>query len=324
VQSSTTVNDARSIISGAYQKDWSNYTLELDARKLSGAEGFLIGFAAGSPNNFYWWNLGGWNNTRSVLQRADGGGANEVKALEGKSLETGRDYHVKVIVAGSKIELYLDGVLQLSYTQPTEKGLYQVATRDSKTGDVRVKVVNPGPSTARTSVSVGGSMEVAPKVDVTEIVGSPSDVNTKADPTNVVPVSRTWDGGANAFTYDFPAYSITFLTLHQAPPSCAVSYKVSGAWSGGFNAQLAIKSLGPKPIDGWKLGWTFADLQTVSSGWSATYVQSGKAVTATNLSWNAKLKPGQRTSIGFIGATNGGSNPVPKAFTLNGKQCLVE
>ncbi len=31
---------------GAYAKDWSNYTLELDATKQSGAEGFLVGFGA--------------------------------------------------------------------------------------------------------------------------------------------------------------------------------------------------------------------------------------------------------------------------------------
>ena len=69
------VNDARSIVTGAYDKDWSNYTLELDATKLAGAEGFLVGFGATGANNYYWWNLGGWNNTRSVLQKAAGGGA---------------------------------------------------------------------------------------------------------------------------------------------------------------------------------------------------------------------------------------------------------
>ncbi len=92
VQSSTSVNDARSIINGAYTKDWTNYTLELDATKLSGAEGFLIGFGAKATNDYYWWNLGGWNNTRSVLQRANGGSANEVKALEGTGVTTGQTY----------------------------------------------------------------------------------------------------------------------------------------------------------------------------------------------------------------------------------------
>ncbi|MDP3891710.1 MAG: alpha-L-arabinofuranosidase C-terminal domain-containing protein, partial [Nocardioides sp.] len=88
VQSSTSVTDARSIISGAYSKDWTNYTLELDATKLAGSEGFLVGFGAQASNDYYWWNLGGWNNTRSVLQRADGGAAGEVKAVEGATVAT--------------------------------------------------------------------------------------------------------------------------------------------------------------------------------------------------------------------------------------------
>ena len=47
--------------------------------------------APGGPNDYYWWNLGGWNNTRSVLQQADGGAANEVAAVEGHRIATGRD-----------------------------------------------------------------------------------------------------------------------------------------------------------------------------------------------------------------------------------------
>jgi hypothetical protein len=323
VQSSGTVNDARSIITGAYAKDWTNYTLELDARKVSGAEGFLVGFAAGGPNNFYWWNLGGWNNTRQALQRADGGSANEVAAVEGHSITTGQDYHVKVVVSGSKIDLYLDGVLQMSYTQPTAKGLYEVVTRDSKSGDLRVKVVNPGPSTARTAVHVKGAMQVDDQVGVTELVGSPSDTNTKADPTNIVPVSRTWDGGANEFSYDFPAYSVTFLTLRKEPPGCSVSYSVSGSWRGGFSAEVSVKNLGEQAISGWTLGWTFGDRETITTGWSAAYTQTGATVAAKSLSWNSSIKPGKRQTIGFIGATNGGKVTVPGAFTLNGKPCTT-
>lgn len=213
---SGSAEDARSVPTGAYDVDWSNYTLELDARKLSGNEGFLVGFAAGSASDYYWWNLGGWNNSRSVLQRADGGSASEVKALEGESVETDRDYQVKVVVDGRTIELYLDGELQMTYTEPVEKSLYQVVTHDEQTGDLLVKVVNPGSVTARTAVDVQGAYEVAPEVAVTEIVADPSATNSKADPENVVPVDRTWDGGANEFTYEFPASSVTFLRLSEA------------------------------------------------------------------------------------------------------------
>ncbi|MEG3615788.1 alpha-L-arabinofuranosidase C-terminal domain-containing protein [Isoptericola haloaureus] len=212
---SGTANDARSVPTGAYDVDWSNYTLELDARKLSGDEGFLVGFAAGGADDYFWWNLGGWGNTRSVLQRANGGDAGVVTALENQSFTTGQDYHIKVVVSGRTVELYLDGELQMTYTEPAEKSLYQVVTHDEDTGEMIVKVVNPGASTARTDVSVTGAFEVASDVAVTEMVADPSAANTKADKTHVVPVDRAWDGGANEFTYDFPAHSVTFLRLAE-------------------------------------------------------------------------------------------------------------
>jgi hypothetical protein len=111
--------------------------------------------------------------------------------------------------------MYLDGQLQMTYTEPVAKSLYQVVTRDADTGELVVKVVNPTTTTARTAVSVEG-VEVAETVGVTEMVAAPSATNTKANKTNVVPVDRVFDGGGSAFSYDFPAHSITFLRLSPA------------------------------------------------------------------------------------------------------------
>jgi alpha-L-arabinofuranosidase len=224
VQSAADVTDARSIITDAYTKDWDNYTLELDARKLGGSEAFLVGFGAGGRDDFYWWNLGGWNNTRQALQRADGGPAGEVAAVERHSLETGRDYHVKVVVSGRTIELYLDGELQMKYTEPTTESLYQVVTRDAETGELVLKVVNPFESVARTAVTVDG-YEVDRSAEVIEMSGAPSAMNTKAQPERIVPVEGTTtldvsrSDGDSGFSYDFPAHSITFLRLKESTGS---------------------------------------------------------------------------------------------------------
>ncbi|MDT0165376.1 alpha-L-arabinofuranosidase C-terminal domain-containing protein [Actinotalea sp. AC32] len=214
VQSSTTVTDARSIVTDAYAKDWSSYTLEVDARKLAGSEGFLIGFAAGGANDFYWWNVGGWNNTRQALQRASGGTANEVMAVEGHSVETGRDYRVRVEVAGRSIRLYLDDVLQMEYTEPAPADVvHQVVTRDVETGDLVAKVVNTSDTVMRTTVEVS-DVALEGTATVTELTAaSLADTNTKADPDRVVPVERTLDGVSGSFTYELPAQSVTILRL---------------------------------------------------------------------------------------------------------------
>ncbi|SFD71902.1 alpha-L-arabinofuranosidase C-terminal domain-containing protein [Streptomyces aidingensis] len=216
VQSSDTTTDARSVITDGYTKDWTNYTLELDARKISGSEGFLIGFAAQGGNDYYWWNIGGWNNTRSVLQRAQGGSAAEVKAVEGTGVETGVTNKVKIVVAGNTISLYLNDELHMTHEAADNEKLFQVVTRDKATGDLVAKVVNTSAETVRTRVEVS-DVAVEPSGEIIQMTASSlTDTNTKADPTNVMPVTRQIDGLSNSFDYDFPPQSVTFLRMHTA------------------------------------------------------------------------------------------------------------
>jgi len=90
-------------------------------------------------------------------------------------------------------------------------------------------------------------------------------------------------------------------------------------WPGGFTAAITIKNTGTTTIGpGWTLVFTWpATGQSVTSGWSATYTQSGQAVTAKSLDYNGSIAPGASVSIGFNGAWTG-SNPEPTSFTLNG------
>ncbi|GII81264.1 hypothetical protein Sru01_62460 [Sphaerisporangium rufum] len=104
-----------------------------------------------------------------------------------------------------------------------------------------------------------------------------------------------------------------------AASGCRVNYTITSQWADGFTASIDITNLGDA-VSGWKLGWTFGAGQKVTSGWSATYAQSGSAVTAANASYNGSLGTGASTSIGFQGAS-GGSNPAPASFTLNGVTC---
>jgi alpha-L-arabinofuranosidase len=219
-QTSTSVEDARSVPAGAYDQDWTNYTLEVEATKRAGAEGFLVGFAANGGQDFYWWNIGGWANTRSVLERAAGSRQGEVAARAGNfSLTTGQTYDVRVEVDGRTIRLYLDDELHLTYTEPAPAStLHQVVTRDVETGELIVKVVNSSPATAVTDVSVA-DVTLAGTGTATVMSADPAAVNTKEDPTAVVPVEHTLAGLGNEFTHEFPGNSITFLRLAVAAES---------------------------------------------------------------------------------------------------------
>lgn len=105
----------------------------------------------------------------------------------------------------------------------------------------------------------------------------------------------------------------------SAATGCAVTYTAS-TWTGGFSSNITIKNLGDA-VSTWSLGFTFPSVgQKVGQGWSATFVQSGTAVTAQNVSYNGSLGTGASTSIGFNGTWTD-SNPVPASFTLNGVTC---
>jgi cellulase/cellobiase CelA1 len=110
-------------------------------------------------------------------------------------------------------------------------------------------------------------------------------------------------------------------TLLIAPvPTCAVTYRTTSSWAGGFVAQVTIAAIGTTPIQGWGLAFTFAGDQHITNAWNATTTQSGAAVTARNLEYNSNIAPGSSTTLGFMGTWHNSDAP-PTAFTVNGAPC---
>ncbi|GEK20427.1 hypothetical protein CXY01_09470 [Cellulomonas xylanilytica] len=103
--------------------------------------------------------------------------------------------------------------------------------------------------------------------------------------------------------------------------SCKVTYTAS-SWNTGFTASVKVTNTGTTALNGWSLGFSFANGQKVTQGWSADWSQSGTAVTAKNAAWNGTLGAGQSTDIGFNGS-HSGTNTNPTAFTLNGATCAI-
>ncbi|MDX3632366.1 cellulose binding domain-containing protein [Streptomyces europaeiscabiei] len=104
--------------------------------------------------------------------------------------------------------------------------------------------------------------------------------------------------------------------------ACAVTYKVTNEWSGGFQADVQLSNTGTSAWTGWSLGWTFPNGQSVSQIWNATHTQSGSAVTARNIGWNGTVAAGSSVSFGFTGSRSG-ANGRPTAFKLGDQSCTV-
>lgn len=191
---------------------WQNYDLRVKATKKSGREGFLVAFGVKDTGNYYWWNLGGWNNTRSAVEKSVGG-AKQTMTENATTIETGRTYDLHVEVRGRQVSLYVDGRKWGGFTDDkVAEPFRQVVTRDAATGELIVKVVNAQASPARTAIDLGAGTEVAGTARVTTLAADPAAQNT-ADERPVQPRSSTFDGVGSTFSYTFPAHSVTFMRI---------------------------------------------------------------------------------------------------------------
>jgi len=92
--------------------------------------------------------------------------------------------------------------------------LFYVATRDTKTGTVYLKVVNAGgsPQTVKLDMKgvtkvVSGGQQIVLKAD------KPEDTNSITEPEKIIPVASKTTGLGKSFTRVFPAWSITILQV---------------------------------------------------------------------------------------------------------------
>jgi alpha-L-arabinofuranosidase len=190
--------------------DWADYTLTLKARKISGAEGFLISFAAQRDSEKSWWNIGGWGNLRSGIEL--GGQSLDEKRCR---VETGRWYDIKVELKGDQVKCWLDGKLMHDVRRAPVKSMYGVA--GLKGSDVILKVVNAAGQAQETQIDLAGAASLEPTAQALVMTAeSEQDENSFDQPEKVAPKAMAVSGVESSFKFTFPARSVTVLTLKQA------------------------------------------------------------------------------------------------------------
>jgi len=97
---------------------WSDYTLSARARKLGGQEGFLILFNVVDGQNWTWWNIGGWGNTRQAIENCVAGNKSTLDGSVAGRVTTGQWYDLRVELKGPSIRCYLNDALILDATYP--------------------------------------------------------------------------------------------------------------------------------------------------------------------------------------------------------------
>ena len=196
--------------------DMQNYTFTVEAVKTDGEEGFLIPFAVQSKDENYFWNLGGWGNTVSCLQKVSGGGKTGqlLKTASDFTVETGRTYQLKVVVSGTRVQCCVDGECLIDYDtgNPAEANAYCVVSTD-ETGDIIVKYVNVTAEKRTVAFDFGSAAVGAARVQ--QLSGSDPDfANTFGEAEDNLGVEEfTLSGLPAQFNLTVPAYSVTVLRL---------------------------------------------------------------------------------------------------------------
>ncbi|MFD4639877.1 cellulose binding domain-containing protein [Lentzea sp. NPDC058436] len=106
------------------------------------------------------------------------------------------------------------------------------------------------------------------------------------------------------------------------PPSCVVVYRITGQWSGAFQAEVTVRNVSGALVEGWTVRWRFAEGESVTQLWNGTASQSGVNVSVTNADYNALIVADGSVSFGFNGSATAPSSP-PASFSLNGNACTT-
>ncbi len=202
-----------------------NCTIELDAVKNSGDEGFLVSFAYADGNNYAWWNLGGWGNARHGIEQAVGGTKSTLATADG-TIETGRTYHLKIVRNGLNTRCFIDDELIHDVTLSAAGGqsLYLCAALNEAEDAAIVKVINYNgtdiPATFRFSdATISGEAKM-------RVMSNPDNYaeNSMDNPMKVSPRAQTLPSSDGQLSYTVPAYSLSVITI----PLSNVSADVSG------------------------------------------------------------------------------------------------
>lgn len=189
-----------------------DYTLEMDATKNSGNEGFLIAFNYDDPDNFIWWNIGGWNNSQHAIEQCVGGSKRTLTKASG-SITQGKTYRIRIVKTGNEVYCYFDNSLCHHITLPDARKLYTCAALNEAEDTLIVKLVNMGQATEATlrfkDFQWTGQVEQ-------EVLSSTSglDENSMTELNKVKPVLRTMnEGEPSMLNIQCPAHSLNILRI---------------------------------------------------------------------------------------------------------------
>lgn len=194
----------------AGNKSWTDYTLQLKARKITGKEGFLVLFHIADDDDRNWWNLGGWENSQHAVEFGE--------TLDGQkgSIDADHWYDIKIQLAGDNVKCWLDGkvIHDIKLASMTTRTVFASATRDEAAGDLIIKVVNTAATPTDTEIMLNGAKKLSGRAQAIVLTSdSPRDENSIDEPTKVSPKTETFNVSGTTIRRSLPGNSFTVLRV---------------------------------------------------------------------------------------------------------------
>jgi alpha-L-arabinofuranosidase len=125
------------------------------------------------------------------------------------------NYYVQKLFSNNQGDVYYPGVISFKDVDSVGSGNSRIAAscvKDSKTGDIVVKLVNAGETPARAQVDLSRFGSLNSNADLTFLSGRPREKNSLDESPNVVP-SNSVLKVAKSFTYDIPPSSLSVIRI---------------------------------------------------------------------------------------------------------------
>jgi len=213
-QTNTGATPATYIYHGA-TVNTDDITMEVTARKNSGREGFLILIDYQDADNYTWWNIGGWGNTKQAIEQCIAGVKTTIGTAGDCVLEDNRDYRLRVTKSGRHVTCYMDErqLQDVNLMTGIDKQVYTAASIDDEAKMLYVKLVNPN-SKASSALLTFSHGRVTDATLEQLRANSGTDENTTNNPTLITAKERKADvADDGTISISVPPFSVNVLRL---------------------------------------------------------------------------------------------------------------
>lgn len=190
-------------------------------------------------------------------------------------------------------------------------GKYKVSYRvASLNGGGLLQLEQSGGTPVYGSVNISGTGGWQTWVTVDHIVTLPAGQQTLGLAVKAGGFNINWfkieSVATQSSSSSIPISSAPSTSSSVATSSSAQSSEVGGSctqvitsdWGTGYTAAIRFTNKGSSAVNGWTIGWQYSDGTKVKDSWNAS-VTGTNPYSATNLSWNGVVQPGQTVEFGF-------------------------